>query len=294
MQMQEMRLNKELNKTILKYLKGLRKKGFRKLSTRQKWENYKFVEMIGNAGDKNDIILVKDRIKTLYFGKEVEEAIIRYNASESDSERNRIYQNEIHKAFDKLAENIINTFKFTYFDYGFEDIKCETVSFLVMNMHKYNPSKGYKAFSYFSVVAKNYLILHNNNNYKKLKLHHNIDNLNSTQSAQFSYNSDDDDGMSTFIRELVDYFEIFIPKTFKKPRDLSIAYSILELLSNIETIENFNKKALYLLIREMTGYNTSHITKIVNIMKEQYNIVAEEYHRHGTIMKDSLPNKFFN
>ena len=43
----------------------------------------------------------------------------------------------------------------------------------------------------------------------------------------------------------------------------------------------------------MTGYNTSHITKIVNIMKDQYKIVAEEFNRHGTIMKDSLPNKFF-
>ena len=67
MQMQEMRLNKELNKTILKYLKGLRKKGFRKLSTRQKWENYKFVEMIVNAGEKNNMILVKDRIKNVIY-----------------------------------------------------------------------------------------------------------------------------------------------------------------------------------------------------------------------------------
>ena len=37
-----------------------------------------------------------------------------------------------------------------------------------MNMHKFTEGKG-KAFSYFSIVAKNYLILHNNNNYKKMK-----------------------------------------------------------------------------------------------------------------------------
>ena len=67
--------------------------------------------------------------KKLYFGPEVQDAIIRYNTSTNDSERNKIYGKEIHPAFDKLCENIINTFKFTYFDYGFEDVKAEVVSF---------------------------------------------------------------------------------------------------------------------------------------------------------------------
>ena len=118
--------------------------------------------------------------RKVYFGLEVQDAIVRYNALDQQTqraERNKIYGGEIHKAFDKLAENIINTFKFSYFDYGFNDIKHETVAFMVMNIHKYDHTKGSKAFSYFSVVAKNYLILHNNNNYKKLKSHDAIDAL---------------------------------------------------------------------------------------------------------------------
>ena len=109
----------------------------------------------------------RKRKRKVYFGMEVQDAIVRYNALDEKKDfvkRNKIYKEEIHAAFDKLSENIINTFKFTYFDYGFEDIKHETVAFLVMNMHKYDHTKGSKAFSYFSVVAKNYLILHNNNN----------------------------------------------------------------------------------------------------------------------------------
>ena len=104
--------------------------------------------------------------RKVYFGQEVQDAIIEYNESNDSVERNEIYSTRIHKAFDKLAENIINTFKFTYFDYGFDDIKHEVVAFMVMNMHKYNHEKGSKAFSYFSIVGKNYLILYNNNNYK--------------------------------------------------------------------------------------------------------------------------------
>ena len=118
----------------------------------------------------------------VYFGKDVQDAIIRYNLSEDDNERNVIYRDEIHRAFDKLAENIINTFKFMYFDVPFKDVKAEVVAFMVMNIHKYDHTKGSKAFSYFSVVAKNYLILHNNNNYKKLKTHDDLDSANVKES----------------------------------------------------------------------------------------------------------------
>ena len=81
--------------------------------------------------------------KKPYFGMDVQDAIVRYNALDADKnqvERNKIYQEEIHAAFDKLCENIINTFKFTYFDDGFEDVKQEVTSFLVDAMYDYSYS----------------------------------------------------------------------------------------------------------------------------------------------------------
>ena len=103
-----------------------------------------------------------------YFTQTTENAIIRHNKETRPHMRERIYNEHIRTAFEKLAENIIHTFKFYYFDVPSEDVKHEVVSFLYMNMHKFTEGKG-KAFSYFSIVAKNYLILHNNNNYKKMK-----------------------------------------------------------------------------------------------------------------------------
>ena len=113
----------------------------------------------------------------VYFGTPVHDAIIDYNKSKDIEFRHKIYTEQIHPAFMKLAENIINTFKFSYFSYGFRDLQEEVVSNLVLNMHKFDHNKGSKAFSYFSVVAKNYLILNNNANYKKLKIHDDIDIL---------------------------------------------------------------------------------------------------------------------
>ena len=104
--------------------------------------------------------MVKKRRKKskMYFGTPVQEAVIRYNAVNDVVEKNKIYTEEIAAAFDKLAENLIHTFKFYYFDYSFKDVKDEVVSFLFMQLPKYEPDKG-RAFSYFSVVGKNYLIL---------------------------------------------------------------------------------------------------------------------------------------
>ena len=116
----------------------------------------------------------KKRPKNYYFHQGTEKAIIRYNNSDNPHLKNKIYNEHIRTAFDKLAENIIHTFKFYYFDVSSEEVKNEVVSFLVLNMHKFKEGKG-KAFSYFSIVAKNYLILNNNKNYKMGKIHDKLD-----------------------------------------------------------------------------------------------------------------------
>ena len=248
--------------------------------------------MTTNKKDK-DIKLTKDGIpkkkpgrkpkknKKVYFGMDVQDAIIRYNDTNNPVEKNKIYQEEIHKAFDKLAENIINTFKFSYFDSPFEDTKAEVVSFLVMNIHKYDHTKGSKAFSYFSVVAKNYLILHNNNNYKKLKSHDDISVLDNKPVS-----ADRQAYLEDLTEEVIKYFDVNIPVIFKKKRDIDIAYSILELFKRREDIENFNKKSLYILIREMTGVNTVHITGVVNVFKKKYKIILNEFDKQGIIDDD--------
>ena len=232
--------------------------------------------------------VVKKKKRKVYFGQEVQDAIIEYNSAERSNEKNIIYGTRIHKAFDKLAENIINTFKFTYFDDPFQDVKHEVVAFMVMNMHKYDHTKGSKAFSYFSVVAKNYLILHNNNNYKKLKTHDGMDVLDRHRSKDISNESD----MVTLTKEIIEYFDNNMNNIFKKERDLKIGYAIVDLMKQRDDIENFNKKALYILIREMTDVETAHITSVVNVLKKHYKKLINTYHTQGTI-STSKSGSFF-
>jgi len=232
--------------------------------------------------------IVKKKKRKVYFGQEVQDAVVEYNSSTNDEERNIIYGTRIHAAFDKLAENIINTFKFTYFDYGFEDIKHEVVAFMVMNMHKYDHTKGSKAFSYFSVVAKNYLILHNNNNYKKLKSHDNMDALDRQNKSTGFKESD----YTTLTDEIVEYFDNNMNTIFKKDRDLRIGYAIIDLMKQREDIENFNKKAIYILIREMTDVETTHITSVVNTLKKHYKKLLNKYYTNGSILLNTSSSFF--
>ena len=229
--------------------------------------------------------VVKKRKKKskIYFGTPVQEAIIRYNESSNPAVKNRIYQEHIHAAFEKMAENLIHTFKFYYFDYPFEEVKAEVVSFLVMQMPKYQADKG-RAFSYFSVVGKNYLILNNNNNYKKMKIHDQIDRLDYKRNVH-SETVDEAVGEfnSEFVIQMLEYWDNNITNIFSRQKDILVADSVLEIFRRRTNIENFNKKALYIMIREMTGSNTQHITRVINQMKRYYFSMLEEFSGTGGI-----------
>ena len=67
-----------------------------------------------------------------------------------------------------------------------------------------------------------------------------------------------------FFRTYVKYVEDNFEKFFPKGNDAQIADAILELFRKRESIEIFNKKALYIYIREMTGVETPVITKVTN------------------------------
>ena len=218
-----------------------------------------------------------------YFTQKTEDAIIRYNNEERPAMRNRIYNDHIKDAFDKLCENIIHTFKFYYFDVSSEEVKNEVVSFLVMNMHKYTEGKG-KAFSYFSIVAKNYLILHNNNNYKKMKTHDKIDVMDWDRSIQTEISQQNtNQEFSEFVQQMLEYWDNNINVIFRRQKDVRVADAVLHIFRIKGNIENFNKKALYILIREMTQSNTQHITRVINVMKKYQRGIYKEFQVNGFI-----------
>ena len=76
--------------------------------------------------------------------------------------------------------------------------------------------------------------------------------------------------LDSFLDRFIEYYDLKVEEFYKSDRDRRIAYAVLELFKNRENIENYNKKALYIMIREMTGTKTQYITKVVNEIKSEY------------------------
>jgi len=215
----------------------------------------------------------------VYFTQETEDAIVQYNTMEDDIQRNIIYTKKIHPAFYKLAEIMIHRFKFYNFDVSHEDVKHEVVSFLHEKIHKYRAESG-KAFSYFSIVAKNYLIAENNKNYYHFKRSQDIDKIDIERNIiNEKVRVDLIEERRDFIDLFVNVVEKYLPLFFSKQRDIQVADSIMYLFKTRENIENYNKKAIYILVRERTGVSSQYITNVITNIKVIYSKLYREYQK---------------
>jgi uncharacterized protein YerC len=233
----------------------------------------------------NDISQPKQTGPSVYFTQETEDAIIEFLSTEDQLERNKIYNAKIKYAFYKLSENIIHTFKFYYTDINtIEELKHEVVTFLLEKLHLYTQGKG-KAYSYFGTIAKRYLIIYNNNNYKKLQKHAEMDEIEEDKSYldKTLKEAEEDIGLDTFIDMYVKYIDKYLYKLFPKTQDAKTADAIMELFRRRETLEIFNKKALYIYIREITDASTPQITKVTKKLDTVRIKLYNEYYRNGHI-----------
>lgn len=216
-----------------------------------------------------------------YFTKITEIAINAYNNCDNQHLKNKIYNRFIHYPFDKLSENVIHTYKTYYFEVPYEDVKANVVAFLNEKIHKFNGANG-RAFSYFTVVARNYLFNENNKNYERMKSRENIDAIDLNRNITNEVvNQQIQEEKSDFIDHYVDYIDEHLYDIFLKDRDRAIADSINELFRNRVDLYSYNKKALYILIRERTGVDTQYITKVINKMKSIYGELYYEYNQNG-------------
>ena len=187
----------------------------------------------------------------------------------------KIYNERIKYAFHKLTENIIHTFKFYYTEVEtIAELQHEVTAFLLEKLHLYNQSKG-KAYSYFGTIAKRYLIITNNKNYKKRVDKAPIEEIESNED--FSYRIDEgssQDKLSNFLDEYVTYCTTNIYTLFPKETDAQVADAILEVFRKRDSLDVFNKKALYIYIREMIDVKTPKITKIAD---QLYDIFKKKY-----------------
>ncbi len=221
----------------------------------------------------------RPRKNKLYFTQDTEDAIIAYNIEPSHSLRNRVFNEFIHRPLFKMTESLIHRYKFYHFNAPTQDVQYEVIAFILEKLPKYTQDKG-KAFSYFSIVAKNYLIQNNYKHYNNKKSKAPVLEIDSRRSVVNEVLRDENR------TETQDFFHLFISHCtdnidtiIKYKRDIPTAYALLEIFSNCENIETYNKKALYIMVREMVDVKTQYITRVVNILKNEYSRLYSVYKR---------------
>jgi len=212
-----------------------------------------------------------------YFTQETEDAIVLYNNTIDPVLRSKIYEEKIHYAFFKLTQNIIHTFKFYHTEVeNLEHLQHEIIVFLLSKIHLFNPQNGAKAYSYFGTIVKRWCILYNEKNYKSKVSKVSTDELLKDDTHSYTIEpNNSDDRLSHFIDEWVEFVSLNLFEIFPKEYDAKIADAVLELFRKRDSIDVFNKKALYIYIHEMIpDAKTPKITKIAGVL---YNIFKKNY-----------------
>lgn len=221
----------------------------------------------------------KKKNKNYYFTKETEQAIIDFNSIEDVDEKNKIFAEQIHYPFYKLAENIIHTFEFYYMDIDdIESLKHRVVQMLYSEkMENFKPELGYKAFSFYTTIVKRWLINFNKVNYRKLKKLGNLEEVEEGVEQEKEVRTGVEVDLKTFISIWISSVEKELENMFSKKEDIEVAQAILTVFQTVEDLEVLKKKAIYLYIREMTNCSTPKITKVLQVLKKDFYTLYEKY-----------------
>jgi hypothetical protein len=221
--------------------------------------------------------------KKIYFTQETENAIILYINSEDYIEKSKIYETLIKRPFEKIVENWIFKLQAWKYTNSYTDLSNDTITFLCERLNKYIHANG-KAFSYFSVIARNYLILFIKKSHQKLKNSVDTEYIDTERNLmnEESYKSFVENTYD-FVEEFIKYVDVNLPILFSSQKEMLVADSVLELFRTRDNIENFNKKALYILIRERTGLKTQIITKTINDFKVIYELLYKNFEIQDSI-----------
>ena len=207
----------------------------------------------------------------MYFTAEHERAIIDFSSTDDLKVREKLYVEKIQPVFSQMVDKIVFTYRFTSLP-DIDDLRTECKVYLATILTKFDPSKGSKAFSYFSVITKNWFIHKVKKNKKKIEREIPLELAEIDPEVHFVDKSEsfqDSEIRKERIRELRK--EMLTWKIdFEKEKEKKVYDAVLILFDSVDDIEIFNKKAIYLYLREITGMNTKQIVSQLNKMRKKY------------------------
>lgn len=231
-----------------------------------------------------------------YFDEGTHEAIVRYQrsvvtnpdgtTSPDHPAQNLIYVVDILPAFTTLAESLINVYGYRVLYESRDDLKNECLEFLYGVLHKFNPDKGSKAFSYFNVVARNWLTIRSKQNAKMVQTYVSMDNREAMSKHDLDLIEDhniipsiEDVLTNEDISKNLKHLVVTLKDRAKTDNETSVLNAIGEIVEQIDDIDLLSKRAVMLYIREITKLSSKQLSIVLSSLKKQYRAVKEELHK---------------
>lgn len=218
----------------------------------------------------------------LYFNSDTEAAIVKFAKTDCTRTRENLYKNVIKRSFEKLAENLIFIHSFHSDSLPYDILKNDCVSFLFQTIHKFDPTKGSKAFSYFNVVAKNWLIANSKKDQKRRRTNVSLDNFVSLSMkdkvAVENYAKVRSPEREMMIKETKgDLQEIFkkILKRLTAENEILCMNAIVEVFSKVDQLDLLNKRAIFVYLREISGLNPKQLSIAMSNIRKHYREIVK-------------------
>ena len=231
----------------------------------------------------------RKRKNDMYFGPDEEEAVVKFLESDSEAERNVIFNEWLKAPLDKMIESIIRRYKLYRKGETFEELHSDTVSFLMTKVHKFETGRGKKAYSYFGTISKNYILglLIKDEKYMKQTASYEDMSEKLEERSDLTYVIDNDGFMmDDFIKKLSEGIKEEMndenqpPKKKLNDNERKVGLALIEILENWETAfeamdggSKYNKNSVLETMRNYTNLSTKDIRLAMKRYKELYELL---------------------
>ena len=234
---------------------------------------------------------IKPSKRKMYFGPEAHAAIVEYQEVENREEKNKIYEEKIKFAFEKLSENLIYIHNFSTDRDHFHILKSDTVSFLFEILEKFDKEKGAKAFSYFNVCAKNFLIIKSKKRIKNLIRHVRIDDKDLSLREKYAIErhqivpSPEVNLMNEEALGIQRDLMVKIREKLTNKNEILCMDAAITLYDKVDDLDFLNKRALFVYLREISGLNPKQLSVAMSNIRKHYKELIKNSHEFDVFRK---------
>jgi len=218
----------------------------------------------------------------LYFDAGTQAAIESFQLLKDNQERHKIYLSKIMPSFDKLVESLIFIYGFATPNEPIEHLKNDCVTFLYESLHKFDASRGTKAFSYFNVVARNWLVISSKNRQKKVKRFVSIEDLRDGKcnEAEAFRNSQigvgpEDQMINAGKRDSIIEVLKRIKGSLGQPHEQACIDAILTVFEQIDDLDFLNKRAVFVYVKNISNLNQKQLGSAMSTIRKHYRSITK-------------------